>query len=614
MFLKQSTAVDVLVGPFVDATDAYTAETGLTLAIKVSKNGQTMATKNDATTPTHDADGYYNCELDATDTNTVGTLVLTQAGSATHLAWSKTYYVLEEAIYDAIFGASAAAFDANARVDVGSLAGTAQTARDIGASVLLSSGTGTGQVSLSSGSVTAGTVSDKTGYSVSSVSDKTGYRLSSTGVGDIWDESSADHVAAGSMGAAMYIARSSTAQAGAASTITLDASSSSTDDFYNNGWIFIVSGTGVGQGNTISDYNGTTKVATVQDSWATNPSSDSVFVIMPRGGLPGASAPTAAAVADAVWDEASADHTSEGTFGAQFQASHEGTAQAATGTTFTLDATGSSSTDDFYNYGFIRVIAGTGAGQTRQISGYVGSSKVATVSLAWTTTPSTDSQYVLIADGIDAATIAQIADGVWDEGRSGHVSAGSFGEYVLADTTRVSGSTSAADGLEAAVSGSTPLPADVQQVGSVAEDLPTATAMATIDSNVDAILVDTGTTLNDKLDVIDGIVDAILLDTAEIGAAGAGLTDLGGMSTGMQGEVNAQVLDVLNVDTFAESSGVPAATASLVDKIAFLTTLARNKITQTASTQTLRNDADSGNIATSTQSDDATTYTKGEWT
>lgn len=44
--------------------------------------------------------------------------------------------------------------------------GTAQTARDLGTSVLLSSGTGTGQVSLSSGTVTVGTNNDKTGYSL----------------------------------------------------------------------------------------------------------------------------------------------------------------------------------------------------------------------------------------------------------------------------------------------------------------------------------------------------------------------------------------------------------------------------------------------------------------
>ena len=43
-----------------------------------------------------------------------------------------------------------------------------------------------------------------------------------------------------------------------------------------------------------------------------------------------------------------------------------------------------------------------------------------------------------------------------------------------------------------------------------------------------------------KVDVVDGIVDNILVDTAEIGAAGAGLTDLGGMSTTMKGQVNTE--------------------------------------------------------------------------
>lgn len=59
--------------------------------------------------------------------------------------------------------------DANGRIDVNTKAqnGTSLTARDIGASVLLSSGTGTGQVSLSSGAVTVGTNNDKTGYSLS---------------------------------------------------------------------------------------------------------------------------------------------------------------------------------------------------------------------------------------------------------------------------------------------------------------------------------------------------------------------------------------------------------------------------------------------------------------
>jgi hypothetical protein len=108
MILRQSTAVDVLIGPFVDSTDAYTAETGVSPAVKLSKNGQTLGAKNDATTPVHDADGYYNCELDATDTNTVGTLMLTVTGSSTSLPVRHTYQVIEEAVYDELYAGSAA--------------------------------------------------------------------------------------------------------------------------------------------------------------------------------------------------------------------------------------------------------------------------------------------------------------------------------------------------------------------------------------------------------------------------------------------------------------------------------------------------------------------------
>ena len=107
--LKQSTAVDVLIGPFVDSTDGDTEETGLTLSaadIKLSKNGQTLAAKNDATAAAHDANGMYNCELDATDTNTVGTLVLFCHESGA-LAVRHEFQVVEEATYDALFAASA---------------------------------------------------------------------------------------------------------------------------------------------------------------------------------------------------------------------------------------------------------------------------------------------------------------------------------------------------------------------------------------------------------------------------------------------------------------------------------------------------------------------------
>jgi len=71
--------------------------------------------------------------------------------------------------------------------------------------------------------------------------------------------------------------RSATAQAGGASTIALDASADPRDDYYNGAKIYIYSGTGIGQIRTISDYVGSTKVATVSAVWGTNPDSTSIF-------------------------------------------------------------------------------------------------------------------------------------------------------------------------------------------------------------------------------------------------------------------------------------------------------------------------------------------------
>lgn len=75
-----------------------------------------------------------------------------------------------------------------------------------------------------------------------------------------------------------------TAQAGAASSITLAADESGTDDIYNKMAIFIVSGTGAEQTNKITAYNGTTKVATVQDPWEVTPDNTSVYQILGRIG------------------------------------------------------------------------------------------------------------------------------------------------------------------------------------------------------------------------------------------------------------------------------------------------------------------------------------------
>ncbi len=69
-----------------------------------------------------------------------------------------------------------------------------------------------------------------------------------------------------------------------------------------------------------------------------------------------------------------------------------GTAQAGASTTITLKSS-SSSTDDYYNGLYITITGGTGSGQIRIIEDYVGSTKVATVDRAWTTTPNNTSTY-----------------------------------------------------------------------------------------------------------------------------------------------------------------------------------------------------------------------------
>jgi hypothetical protein len=77
IYLKQSTAVTILVGPFVDEDDGKTAETALTITqadVRLSKNGGNMAQKGDATSFVHDEIGYYTCPLSTTDTGTLGIL------------------------------------------------------------------------------------------------------------------------------------------------------------------------------------------------------------------------------------------------------------------------------------------------------------------------------------------------------------------------------------------------------------------------------------------------------------------------------------------------------------------------------------------------------------
>jgi hypothetical protein len=69
------------------------------------------------------------------------------------------------------------------------------------------------------------------------------------------------------------------AQSATAATITLAAEASAADDTYNQMLIEITAGAGAGQVRKITDYNGTTKVATVESAWDTLPDATSIYRI-----------------------------------------------------------------------------------------------------------------------------------------------------------------------------------------------------------------------------------------------------------------------------------------------------------------------------------------------
>lgn len=132
------------------------------------------------------------------------------------------------------------------------------------------------------------TVNDLSGTDIQeagTVVDKSGYNLGPAGLGPanadtIWDTGMTDQQVDGSIALAVSALDAGTAQAGAATTITLDAGSASTTaDLYNGTMISLIHGTGAGQARIITDYTATTRIATVEPAWIINPDSTTKYNI-----------------------------------------------------------------------------------------------------------------------------------------------------------------------------------------------------------------------------------------------------------------------------------------------------------------------------------------------
>ena len=424
-WLKQSTNVDVALGPFVDSTDGFTPETGLSLTqaeCRIKKGGNAWAQKNHSTTATHEEEGWYEVPLDTTDTNTLGPLMLAVYVTGALPCW-REFEVVPANVWDSFFGADAL------DVSVIQFGGTAltQTGGRPEVNTTHAAGTAWASGSLTSGVFAAGAIN-------------------------------ATAIAADAIGA---------------SELAADA---------------------------------VTEIATA------------------------VAAPSAATIADAVWDEDATAHQTTGTFGQAI-----GDPVADTNTIYKAVVTDAAAAT--VGLDVVAVQADTDNIQTRIPA-------------------------ALVSGRIDASVGAMAA---------GTVTAAAIATDAIDD-----------DAIATGAIASTAFAAGAINAAAIAADAIGASELA-----ADAVT-----------EIQSGLATA------------ASIAALNNISTA---QVNAEVLDVLNTDTFAEpGQGNPAASATLVQKIGYLYKAWRNRTTQTASEYALYADDATTKDQEAVVSDNGTTFERGE--
>jgi hypothetical protein len=334
------------------------------------------------------------------------------------------------------------------------------------AGALITSGTGTAQLSVSSGAVTAGTVSDKTGYSLSTPPP------TAAAIADaVWDEASGDHLAAGSTGASLNAAGSagdpwtttlpgtySGSQAGKmlADILTdtgttlqaeLDGIQADTEDIQSRLPTALVSGridasVGAMQPNVLtasalatdavseiqSGLATTANVAAVetdtQDIQSRLPAAlvggriDASVGAMASGVLTAAALATDAVgeIADGVWDEPYSGHTTAGSFGKLLDTLRKANyvtegAVAAGGTpTTTVFRTNLTEPSGTFDNQTLLFISGDLAGESAPIEAYSVTNGQITLGDSLTQAPTAADEFVILPDHVHP--IGEIADGV----------------------------------------------------------------------------------------------------------------------------------------------------------------------------------------------------------
>lgn len=327
IYLRQSTASqEIMLPEMLDSTDGNTQETGLTIAntdIKLWKTGATTLADKNSGGATHIANGRYYAVLDATDTNTIGPMVI-YCHPTGALATQVECCVLDEAVYDVLFGTTAPstlaagalmglADDAitSAKIAAGAITSSeapalqyltgdayARLGAPAGASVSadvasIKVDTGTTIPGRLPAALVSGRIDASVGAMASNVltAAATATDFGAEIADAVWDETLSGHSGVGSTGAALAAAGGS-----------------------GDPWATALPGAyGAGTAGAIL---GTTIPAAIADTPTvaefearTLPSAD--YTIVSDIPVP----PTASAISDAVWDEATSGHTSAGSTG-----------------------------------------------------------------------------------------------------------------------------------------------------------------------------------------------------------------------------------------------------------------------------------------------------------
>jgi hypothetical protein len=246
---------------------------------------------------------------------------------------------------------------------------------------------------------------------------------------------------------------------------------------------------------------------------------------------------------------------------------------------------------------------------------------------------------------------SQLVDAIWDEAQSGHTTAGTFGRYLDSQLatiasyidTEIAAIKAKTDSLTFTVAGI--VDSNVVDWKGSAAPANTGDAFARLGApagaSVSADIATVATYVDTEVAAIKAVTDN-LPNSGALSTIQSDLNDLqtrlpaalvGGRMDSSVGAMAAAVItaaaiatDAIDADALAadavteiwakamsELASVPAVNGTVLQALEWIFLLARNKITQTATTQTLRNDADNANLSTSTVSDDGTTFTRGEW-